>query len=344
MRQTETSGRIGRRAALGGVAALALVLASCFGMFTRAREKVKPQQWDSSRGPVVPHDSFPTDCTLCHEGKDWHSIRKDFVFDHAKQTGTALAGAHAEAECLRCHNDRGPAAQFSKRGCSGCHEDVHRGALDRNCGSCHSEATWQPGGVFAQHAQTRFPLSGAHIAVACFRCHKESQVGNFRDVSPRCEACHQADLARATKPNHALMGITSDCQRCHKPVAWTGATFNHAGIVSGCITCHQADFNLANTKDPNHAANPTSCEICHSTGSWSGGAPLNHLFNIKSGKHAGMACNQCHLVPNNYAVASCIHCHPHNNKAETDGHHNGMPGYSYTNAACINCHPTGRKN
>ena len=333
--------RIARPAAFAGLAGTALLLASCFGLFSGDREKVKPQQWDASRGPVIPHDSFPTDCTLCHEGKDWHSIRADFTFDHKATTGVPLEGAHAQAECLRCHNDRGHVSHFAKQGCAGCHADVHKGSLDRNCASCHSEVTWAPGGVFAQHGRTRFPLTGAHIAVACFRCHKEAQVGDFRNVSIACESCHQDDLARATKPDHSLLGLTTSCQRCHRPVAWEGARFNHAGIVSGCVRCHQAEYNA--TTNPNHLASgyPTSCENCHNTSSWSGGAPLNHLFNIRSGPHSRYGCRECHQVPTNYAVVSCIHCHEHN-KTKADDKHKEVAGYSYTNAACISCHPTGK--
>jgi hypothetical protein len=88
---------------------------------------VSQQDWDKRRGPVVPHDDFPKDCALCHLGGSWSRIREDFAFDHEKETGVALRGAHARAECLRCHNDRGPVGIFAERGCQGCHEDVHRG-------------------------------------------------------------------------------------------------------------------------------------------------------------------------------------------------------------------------
>ena len=67
------------------------------------------QGWDSSKlGPVIPHDSFPSACSLCHVGGSWTEIRDDFEFDHLAETGVPLNGAHAEATCLRCHNDRGP--------------------------------------------------------------------------------------------------------------------------------------------------------------------------------------------------------------------------------------------
>ena len=81
----------------------------------------------------------PADCSLCHVGDDWNEIRSDFRYDHQAQTGVALVGAHAKAECLRCHNDRGPTAAFAVRGCRGCHQDVHLGELGSDCAVCHDE-------------------------------------------------------------------------------------------------------------------------------------------------------------------------------------------------------------
>ena len=104
---------------------LGLIACTIQGTSHRAYEPVAPNQWQKARGPVVPHDSFPRDCSLCHEGSSWHAIKKDFVFDHAKETGVALVGAHQAAECLRCHNDRGPVANFSQHGCVGSPQGTH---------------------------------------------------------------------------------------------------------------------------------------------------------------------------------------------------------------------------
>ena len=89
--------------------------------------------WWKGLGPVMPHDSFPADCSLCHEGTSWQTLRADFSFDHEAETGVPLSGAHAQAQCLRCHNDRGPVATFQARSCAGCHEDIHLGMLGVDC-------------------------------------------------------------------------------------------------------------------------------------------------------------------------------------------------------------------
>jgi len=316
-----------------GIAATLLVFASC-GLVSRHARSVAQQHWRRDQGPVVPHDTFPKDCSLCHEQGSWHKIRDDFQFDHAKETGLALFGAHGRAQCLRCHNDRGPVAVFAKKGCAGCHVDYHRGQLGSQCQQCHNECNWIPGGQFALHNRTRFPLVGAHTAVACFRCHPGAQVGNFIRAPVACEACHQQDLQRTRNPNHIAQGWTQDCDRCHQPIAWQSAVFNHSqfpllgahrtvncshchanGVFTGlshdCASCHLADFR--STTRPNHVASgfPMQCQLCHNVVAWQGA-----VFD-----HAGVTsnCVVCHLPefnhtrhPNHVAAGfptNCETCH-----------------------------------
>jgi hypothetical protein len=70
------------------------------------RPDVPQESWSKQWGPLVPHQTFPGDCSICHVTEGWNTLRKDFSFDHKTQTGYPLEGAHAEAACLRCHNDR----------------------------------------------------------------------------------------------------------------------------------------------------------------------------------------------------------------------------------------------
>lgn len=345
-----------KRAALWSLCGFCWAAASCLARPQTGGRALQPQQWAQARGPVVPHDSFPADCSLCHTGGSWHEIRSDFAFDHEKQTGVALRGVHAEAQCLRCHNDRGPVAIYANRGCAGCHEDVHRGRLGTECASCHGESTWSPIGLVASHNRTRFPLTGPHTAVACFRCHPRAESGEFVGTDARCEACHRDDLARAKEPDHMALGITGDCQRCHDGIVWGGAGFTHAGIVGGCATCHMKDYNAAT--HPNHVANamPTTCESCHSTATWRG-AQFTH-----AGITAG--CASCHLpdynatTNPNHATAgfptSCEACHttttwrgaafqhrfvitsgPHSRYQCAECHRTPS---SYSNVSCTHCH------
>ena len=177
-------------------------------------------RWWTGLGPVLPHDSFPADCSLCHIGDKWNALRPDFRFDHEKQTGVKLDGAHARAMCLRCHNDRGPVGIFRARGCAGCHEDVHYGELSPDCVSCHEQDSWRPVGQIEKHARTRFPLTGAHMAVACHRCHPGALVGNFVPADSDCLTCHVEELNGTTNPPHLGLGWVDNCDRCHQPTSW----------------------------------------------------------------------------------------------------------------------------
>lgn len=223
-------------------------------------DKGARQRWLSSQGPVVPHDSFPSDCRLCHIGSDWTTIRSDFVFDHEQEAGHVLRGAHAEARCLRCHNDRGPVASFAARGCAGCHTDVHAGELGRDCEQCHDEQAWRVVGIAAQHSRTRFPLVGSHASVACWRCHEGARAGDFSGLSIECLACHQSDLERTREPDHLSLGWVDSCERCHKPYGWRGAGFAHPAFpLRGdhgsldCSDCHGGGTSFASF----------SCIDCH---------------------------------------------------------------------------------
>lgn len=201
-------------------AALGAALFACMGADPRAGAR---HRWWSRLGPVLPHEEFPADCSLCHEGSGWKDLRDDFSFDHLAETGVALEGGHASAQCLRCHNDRGPVDVFAARGCAGCHEDVHQGDLGSDCARCHDERGWRPDDLYAQHTRSRFPLSGAHARVACHRCHPGASVGNFVPNDPSCVTCHRKDLARAINPPHLALGYVDRCDRCHLPTDWRQA-------------------------------------------------------------------------------------------------------------------------
>jgi len=344
------------RNALVLVLTTVLGLLACVSRMASPTIRITPQQgWCDDRGPVVPHDKFPTDCSLCHVGDGWHDIIADFEFDHEAETGVPLEGAHAEAECLRCHNDRGPVERFALRGCSGCHEDVHRGQLGKDCSSCHDESSWQPKEEIALHDRTRFPLVGSHAAAACWRCHPGAAVGTFAPVDTSCESCHADDLVRATIPDHQALGYTDSCERCHNPTTWRGASFSHeffpltgahsaascqqchtGGVFEGtpqdCYSCHLGDYNGA----PDHVSGgfPTSCQECHGTTTWDG-ANFDHSFYPLTGAHDAASCQSCHEggifagTPQD-----CYSCHLSD--------YNGAPDHQAGNFshACEDCHTT----
>ncbi|MGE0431843.1 MAG: hypothetical protein AB7K09_01700 [Planctomycetota bacterium] len=321
----------------------------------------EPQKWDQgSFGMVVPHKTFPADCSLCHVTERWDQIRADFSFDHAKETGYALNGAHAAAQCLRCHNDRGPVSLFVEHGCAGCHVDPHKAELGSDCAACHTEISWQPTGLIAKHQETRFPLYGAHLAVACNRCHQQADVGTFIGAPVECDACHASLAASATNPDHTALGWTDTCERCHGATSWNTPHFHHevfpltnahqtactnchtsgdysVALDPACLSCHSDDY-AATTTD--HTGFGTNCQDCHNTIAWVPVANFPHPDFPITGRHK-FSCATCHTTPGNYMAFSCTDCHTHS-KSQTDSHHNGVPGYVYDSAACYSCHPNGK--
>lgn len=317
-----------------------------------------PQGWWNERGPVIPHDSFPADCSMCHAGDGWNEIRDDFEFDHEAETGIALTGAHQDAQCLRCHNDRGPVATFASRGCAGCHEDVHLGKLGSTCQDCHGERNWAPQGQIADHARYGFALVGAHAATSCDRCHEGFEAGIFSPTDSSCESCHAAPAGAVGGGfDHILQGLTDSCERCHLPTTFKTAGFHHdrfpltgshtsldcaschdsgvfEGLGSRCFDCHSSEFFA--TTDPDHAAEtfPHSCQDCHNTTTWEGA-----LFN-----HAGITtgCVNCHLPeyqtttdPDHLArnfPTSCQTCHSTNTWQGANFNHSGVSD------GCVDCH------
>lgn len=181
-------------------------------------------RWWSGLGPVLPHSNFPDNCGICHVGQGWTDLKEDFEFDHEKRTGVKLEGAHNQAKCLRCHNDRGPVSVFQSQGCKGCHQDVHQGGLGFDCTKCHQQQSWRPIGQVALHEETRFPLVGAHMTVSCQRCHPGAFTGKFTPTDNRCVTCHVKELNNTNNPNHIGLGWTDQCGRCHTPTRWNNGS------------------------------------------------------------------------------------------------------------------------
>ena len=130
------------------------------------------------------------DCVRCHSehnGENFALIRWEptlAAFDHSK-TGYPLEGKHAGLTCNKCHSAGHIAATEQAslkmkdlnrtflgvaRDCTTCHRDEHLGRLGPNCLACHTYNDWKTVPKF-DHSRTRYPLTGAHVPVACQKCH-----------------------------------------------------------------------------------------------------------------------------------------------------------------------------
>ena len=120
------------------------------------------------------------ECSSCHKVQGW----KPSLFtvkDHAS-TDYPLQGGHARLECMQCHTPKGKDTLYKVKfaRCTDCHADRHANQFAaapyfNACDKCHNLEGYKPSTFsLAKHKQTRFVLTGGHVAVTCAECHKES--------------------------------------------------------------------------------------------------------------------------------------------------------------------------
>lgn len=278
--------------------------------------------------------AYGNDCTQCHSPEGWKKLRiAEGSFDHAR-TDFPLEGRHAAVACVQCHTggDFGKFAATDVSHCSACHADYHAGQLqDRPdggaCAHCHTVDGFSPSTYpAARHAETRFPLRGAHEAIPCVRCHAETQNGEtktrrFRWEDLRCRSCHEDAHAGQFAARIAEDG----CEACHDVESWFVMRFDHAATrfpLTGkhrdllCEKCHVYgeidgqrtrlfrfdDLRCAACHEDRHAGQfadaegAVDCSRCHTPYGWKQ-LTFDHATMARfplTGKHTQLACGRCH--------------------------------------------------
>jgi hypothetical protein len=285
------------------------------------------------------------ECQACHtehRGRNANIARIDPAhFDHS-QTDFRLTGAHATLECGNCHQPKSPFRNTAST-CAGCHaeDDVHKGSLGKECGSCHATTAWPQ--IRFDHGKTRFPLQARHESVPCAACHFGER---YKQTPTQCAACHTPDdVHRGSRG--------TQCSNCHTPAGWAEAKFDHAketGFAllgrhsratctdchrtgklddkppTTCVGCHRSDDRHSGRFGP-------QCGDCHSNEVWRVAA-FDHLSRSKfalEGEHSRIDCHACHTgrLKEQKLETECGACH---RAADV---HGGSLG-----AACANCHTT----
>jgi hypothetical protein len=187
------------------------------------------------------------DCARCHDARAWRPTH--VPFDHWRETGVPLDGAHGRLDCAACHGPPGKPRVLSVGGskatCATCHTPRRHGLqYGTACASCHVVTGWYQLPRF-DHDRTGFRLERGHRMVACASCH---DVSRSVRATPACVACHE-DLHRGRA------GI--DCESCHRPDHWQRVRFDH----------DRAEFRLAGR----HRITP--CTDCHQNDTWRGLRP-----------------------------------------------------------------------
>lgn len=257
-------------------------------------------------------------CGNCHDTAGWRSAK----FDHAKETGFALLGAHSRTDCLGCHRS-GDMQKELPRTCAGCHaaDDAHATRLGASCESCHASEAWLPSS-FDHLRDARYRLTGAHAGLSCHRCHTAN--AHDQKLGRECVSCHQVDDVHG-----ATAGAS--CAQCHGEDSWRSAPgFDHdltsfpllgLHLAVPCAGCH-ADHRFAETrsdckschaKQDVHAGKlGASCSECHTANGWN----LWEFDHSRThfpltGAHEPLQCTQCHRdrAGKISLSTSCASCH-----------------------------------
>jgi len=279
-----------------------------------------PQQCVSCHAPDDVHrGSRGPDCASCHVTAGWKTSR----FDHARETGFALGGAHAQVDCKGCHTTPNLKDPLPKD-CAGCHraDDAHATRFGDGCEKCHTTSAWKP--VEFDHVRDgRFALEGRHVELSCHACHTAAV--DQQKLGTDCHACHRSRDVHGGR-------LGEDCSRCHGVDSWrTDVDFDHdltdfplvgLHVVVPCHECHAAtaykgvaqDCNGCHQRVDRHKGSlGPDCEACHSPNGWR----LWEFDHAKvtgfalTGAHSSAPCDGCHKQPPDVVKLSgdCASCH-----------------------------------
>lgn len=302
-------------------------------------------------------------CALCHgehHGESFAIVnRASFAragvkdpehFDH-ELVGWRMDGKHLEQACSKCHEnaDVPVLAKDERRyvgldqNCTTCHEDVHKGAFQVACASCHGQSGWKT--LHSEGHERFLPLVGGHGALDCRACHAQ---GTTRSL----EAIASSDL----EP------VVRTCEECHASPhtnAFASGAAQLAGLErgTGCVTCHAAEHS--SFREPGLTVTPeqhalagyplvaphdaVECGKCH--------APELRDFRARYPGRGAEQCSACHedvhegqFQTGTFAGAECTACHdrlhfePHAFTVEKHAR-TGMPlEGKHLEAKCEDCH------
>ncbi|UCH82371.1 MAG: hypothetical protein JSW20_06975 [Nitrospiraceae bacterium] len=253
------------------------------------------------------HSRLKDPCISCHtdhKGEDYNitSLDKD-KFDHDK-TGYVLKAKH-KVLCEKCHREEKTYLGLTQE-CTGCHTDLHKKQLARDCLQCHTFQDWNKTNF--DHAKSIYRLTGKHTDVQCQKCHSGSSInsdGKPGDVKAaytslqykplshdKCNDCHfdihKGELKKQT------------CTECHSTEGWDKKTFEHNNP-------HLTDFSLEGRHEK------VACELCHIEETFKyeqNGKTVERVARrLTSIKHAG--CNDCHydVHTEQFRDQRCDSCH-----------------------------------
>ena len=227
------------------------------------------------------------ECSNCHTVQGWKP--STFTVKEHATSAYPLEGGHARVDCDKCHIPKGKDTLFKIKfdHCTDCHTDQHGGQFVaapyfNACDRCHTVDGYKPSTfTFAKHKETRFVLTGAHIATPCGDCHKESdqfqpKTEIYRWKTLNCSSCHEDVHKGQFKDRMAQKradGSVLGCEACHNTKSWKElSAFDHsktkfpligAHKATACSDCHKPPNLETKLIDVDFTAAPLQCEECH---------------------------------------------------------------------------------
>jgi hypothetical protein len=304
------------------------------------------------------------ECAECHAVDGW----KPSLFG-VKEHATShypLEGKHAAVACDKCHTPAGKDTVYKVKfaACLDCHQDAHdkqfaAAPYQNRCEDCHTVKDFHRSTfTIAKHKNTRFVLTGAHVAVACAECHRAGLSGRTDKILPfhfedsTCTACHTDPHKGEFKERMAQKradGTLLGCEACHNTRSWIDVRgFDHsktkfallgAHRAAACGECHKT---LPGSREIQFKGTPKNCEACHTD-------PHGSQFAAKDGT---TKCGDCHVdqhwapstfdhdkrtqfpLTGGHANVGCPKCHTSEREIE------GKPVLFYkpTPKKCADCH------
>ncbi len=276
-------------------------------------------------------------CESCHTVNGFKPAK--FALAEHNVTGFPLRGKHASIACAKCHVPAGSATLYHVKfaQCTDCHQDAHRGQFAaapywNRCQQCHSESEFRPSTfTLVRHEQSRFPLTGGHLATACSDCHKPAPMPSaaayhFDGLS--CTTCHDDPHRGQFAVRMAKLdprGRPAGCEACHSTRTWSDLSrFDHnrsrfaltgAHRAVECAACHRPPNRERKLLHVNFGTAPATCEECHGDphGAQFGPVPRcaechsttkwrPSLFDHEKtafalrGAHQNLRCSACHVT------------------------------------------------
>jgi len=257
--------------------------------------------------------------------------------DSGRVSPGPLSAAHGPdsgvdaSDCESCHGKGKDERAEMARACGKCHADVgveiaagkglhgHLPGDPTRCVTCHSEhhgpqflmvslASFLRAGVDNvvdfDHAGFDYRLGGKHLALACRKCHENSDAAvlpkgerRFMGKSQECASCH--------KDPHG--GRLQECKSCHgeerpfpeAPLFAHTRLFSLTGVHAGasCIRCHERTSSFSIEADTEAGRrgelNVRNCAACHAS-------PHAETFVAAAARELKVAsersCENCHAL------------------------------------------------